>query len=173
MGRLMPKLILWLLLGTIAHSPVLADAELPLRRTEAEHIGKNRHLTGPSAPSAWIEPSRRGEGVVYRFAKSIDEFDPIIGWHERLSYLCRAGQFGQVVPLQYRVVDGDGRVFGLAFGLGGSRSNLHDPGHASRNDQLYLFEGQDTPKCSVWAGLLGPVRELSGLTAEGRPPGSR
>lgn len=153
----------------IVLSPAAAEQDLSLRRAIPEHFEKSNRQKAPAPPMGWEEPRRPGEGVVYRFAEPIADLDPIIGRIDRLSYLCRAGQFGQIIPLRLRAVDGGGKTFGLVFGSGGERSNLHDPSHAAREDQIYLIDGQDTARCTVWAGLLRPVRQLAGLTRAGLP----
>ncbi len=146
-----------------------AEPDLSLRRTVPDHLEKSGRIAVPPSPNDWVEPRRPGQGVVYRFTKPIADLDPIIGRIDRLSFLCRVGQFGQKVPRRLRAVDGGGKTFGLVFGAGGPGSNLHDPSKAAREDQIYLIERQDTARCTVWAGLLGPVRELAGLTRAGLP----
>lgn len=164
-----PLVPIAMLLILAAAMPAGAEQDLSLRRTVPEHFEKSGRVDIPPSPMGWVEPRRAGQGVVYRFAKPIADLDPIIGRIDRLSFLCRVGQFGQKVPQRLRAVDGSGKTFGLVFGAGGQRSNLHDPSGAAREDQIYLIERQDTARCTVWAGLLGPVRELAGLTRAGVP----
>lgn len=168
----------FLLVIALGNGPARAEnlqsgADLGVSRSQPAHISPSRRVAAPPIPGAWFEPQRHGAGIVYRFREPMAGLAPVIAPDQRLSMLCRDGLFQQAMPLRLRAVDGDNHVFGLAFGSGGRRSNLHDPGGHAARDQVYLFKSQGTGRCAVWAGSLQAARSAAGLTPEGRPEPAR
>ena len=157
-------------LAVFLAGPALAAEQsdgIGMQRSHSEHRVGNRTLAAPPTANPWVEPRRRGQGIVYRFEAPIAALAPHIAPDSRLSRLCREGLFGQAFPERLRAVDGHGRRFGLAFGLGGARSNLNDPNGLADRDNIYLFRNEDTGRCMVWSGSIQSARLLAGLAPDG------
>lgn len=143
----MRQLALALVLAGLAAGPALADRRPVPTQPESGH--------GFRRPpwQSWIDPAiapprptpQRLMRIVYAFdAPSKSRMTPNMA----LSKLCRAGEFMQLINLQYRAFGPKEEAMGVAFGR--MSVNLYDPTRQRQEDNVYFFRDQGTTRCAVF-----------------------